>query len=206
MTNAVIHKEPAPAARDRQAGVVLVVCLLMLIVMSLLAVAMSRNFTVQEQLAGNTREKQRALEAAESALQRAEWWLADAATKGALGTMTGSTCLGKGVKNGNDVTKISICSDDLLKPTTVPWNDRWDFKPDDMTMATSAKGGLVSATGDINYAAQPSFYIAYIGNAPSGGYLYRIHAVGWGGSSSAVAVIESVYQVSLGASSGLSSL
>jgi Tfp pilus assembly protein PilX len=59
-----------------QSGMVLVTALLLLIVVTLLAVGMFRSFGLDEKIAGNVREKQRALAAAETAEQYAEYWLA----------------------------------------------------------------------------------------------------------------------------------
>ena len=188
-------KALAAAPRAAYRGFVLVVCLLMLIVMSLLAVAMFRSFTLQEQIAGNTREKQRALEAAESALLQAEWWLGS----GTLGTMTGATCTAN-VANANNLATMKICSNALATPTQVPWPARWEFTP---TYLTADAGGGLTTGGDVNYASLPSFYIQYLGPRPGGGWLYRIHAAGYGGSESSVAVIESVFAVSTATSGSL---
>src|SRR5471030_2373748 len=62
----------------RQCGLVLVSSLLLLLVVTVMALAIFRNFGVEEKIAGNQREKQRALHAAESAQQYAEWWLSSA--------------------------------------------------------------------------------------------------------------------------------
>ena len=60
----------------RQRGMVLVTSLLLLIVVTILAISMFRSFGLDEKIAGNVREKQRALSAAETAEQYAEYWLA----------------------------------------------------------------------------------------------------------------------------------
>ena len=62
-------------ARIAQRGVVLVSSLLLLIVVTIIALSMFRSFGIQEKIAGNVREKQRALQAAESAQVYAEVWL-----------------------------------------------------------------------------------------------------------------------------------
>ena len=59
----------------KQGGFALMTSLLILIIMTLLALSMFRSVGLQEKIAGNTREKQRSLQAAESALQYGEWWL-----------------------------------------------------------------------------------------------------------------------------------
>ena len=61
----------SPAAR-RQHGMALISGLLVLVVVTILAVSMFRSFGMQARIAGNTREKQRALHAAESAQEYAE--------------------------------------------------------------------------------------------------------------------------------------
>ena len=59
----------------RQNGIALVTCLLILVMLTLLAISMYRGFGLQNKIAANTREKERAFEAAESTLQYGEYWL-----------------------------------------------------------------------------------------------------------------------------------
>src|ERR1700676_2511384 len=59
-----------------QRGIVLVTAMLLLIVVTIMALSMFRSYGTQERIAGNTRDKQRALNAAISAQQFAESWLA----------------------------------------------------------------------------------------------------------------------------------
>jgi len=58
-----------------QRGMVLITSLLLLLILTMLAVSMFRSYGVQERIAGNTRDKQRARSAAISAQQYAETWL-----------------------------------------------------------------------------------------------------------------------------------
>ncbi len=58
-----------------QRGMVLVTSLLLLLVVTMLAVSMFRSMGLDEKIAGNMRDKQRALNAAETAEQYAENWL-----------------------------------------------------------------------------------------------------------------------------------
>ena len=57
----------------RQRGVILITAMLLLIVVTIMALSMFRGYGAQERLAGNTRDKQRALAAAISAQQYAEF-------------------------------------------------------------------------------------------------------------------------------------
>jgi len=65
--------------RTRQRGLVLVSSLLLLLVVTMLALAMFRSMGLAEKISGNVREKQRALHAAVVAEQYAEWWLSNTA-------------------------------------------------------------------------------------------------------------------------------
>src|SRR5579864_9427256 len=58
-----------------QAGMVLVSGLLLLLVVTIMALSMFRSFGMQEKIAGNMREKQRAVQASVSTQEYAEWWL-----------------------------------------------------------------------------------------------------------------------------------
>ncbi|VWX62447.1 Pilus assembly protein PilX [Burkholderiales bacterium 8X] len=188
---------PGPLHRRPARGFVLVVCLLMLVVMSLLSVGVFRAANNQERLAGNTREKQRALQAAESALQYAEDWLRTNPS-----VVSGTTCAG--VVDFTAAGGMRICTAAIATPTVVPWTVGTKYLPSYMTVA--AGGGLTS-TGDVNYAAQPMFHIQALGSSPGGsGLLYKVTALGHGGDIATVAVIESVLERGAGTATGLSGL
>src|SRR5690242_21879696 len=63
------------ASSLHQRGMALVSSLLLLLVLTMLGVGMFRSFGLQERIAGNTRERQRALHAAIVGQSYAEWWL-----------------------------------------------------------------------------------------------------------------------------------
>lgn len=175
-------------ARAQERGFVLIVALLFLLVLTLLAVALFRSGGLQERIAGNTREKQRALEAAQSALQYGEWWLGQA-NRG-----TGANC--NTITNANVLAQMQVCSNALANPTSLPWAARADYLPPNMTVAS---GGGLSASGDINYQAEPGLYISYIGLSADGtAQLYQVTAFGYGGSASTAAVVQSTYQMKTG--------
>ena len=97
---------------------VLVSSLLLLIVVTIIALSMFRSFGIQEKIAGNMREKQRALQAAVSVQQYAEWWLSSFGA----GTPSG-VCAGLANANAN-TTNVQICSNQLpllTSVTSVPW-------------------------------------------------------------------------------------
>lgn len=174
-----------------QRGIALITSLLMLVVMTLLALSMFRSFGLQEKIAGNTREKQRSLQTAESALQYGEWWL----SQGNGGT--GNTCTT--VYNANSVANMKTCTNALANPTTLPWTARGDYLPPTMTV-TSGGGVVTSGTnvniGDVNYYAKPSLYIAYLGLDSTGKtMLYQVTGAGYGGGANGASVVQSTYAV-----------
>ena len=62
----------------RQRGMVLVVSLIILVVITLLAISAMRVTTLEERMAGNTRDRQLAFQAAEYALREAQDYLSTA--------------------------------------------------------------------------------------------------------------------------------
>jgi len=184
----------AHRARDLQRGVVLVSSLLLLLVVTIMALSMFRSSGMQEKVAGNMREKQRALQAAVSAQTYAEQWLIanSATTAPAVCNSLLSANAGLG----------QICSNKLWlstpSVTTVPWavagvaNVGVSYIPPTMTVATA------SAASSGNYASAPTFYISDAGasadpNVP--GEIFQIDAVGYGGNNTTAAVVESTYAV-----------
>jgi type IV pilus assembly protein PilX len=177
----IIALEFRPTAA-RQRGMVLVTALLLLVVVTLLAVSMFRSFGLDERIAGNMREKQRALSAAETAEQYAEYWLASghASTGIACATPLISSSVGQ------------VCSNALVSPTTTPWTMGVNYL---YTPSTATTMNISTSGGMGNYYQTPAFYIAYVGTT-STGTLYQIDAVGYGGSPDATAVVEAVYAIS----------
>jgi type IV pilus assembly protein PilX len=176
---------------------VLVSSLLLLVVVTILAIGLFRSFGMDEKIAGNTREKQRALQAAVSAQQFAEWWLSVG------NTATPVTCAAPPVT----APTVEVCSNIL--PTVVGGAQNiaslaWAlpatgqgvvYTPPSMAGSIQTGANITAGT----YYAAPMFYISYLGiglgaNGASGN-LYQIDAVGYGGSPNTAAVVESTYIV-----------
>jgi type IV pilus assembly protein PilX len=189
-------KLPANCARA-QRGMVLISSLLLLVVVTIIALSMFRSFGIQEKIAGNMREKQRALQAAVSAQQYAENWLSNNAT--AVPVICGN------LLNAN-IGQGQICSNKLSTAvadvTSLPWMIGGNavgvtYLPPGMSVNTATS---VSAANLANptYFATPSFYISDLGpsadpNIP--GEVYQVDAVAYGGTSNTAAVVESTYAV-----------
>jgi type IV pilus assembly protein PilX len=183
----------ARSPKSTQGGMVLISSLLLLVVVTILAIGLFRSFGLDERIAGNTREKQRALQVAVSAEQYAEWWLSIGNTINLI------SCSGPYVAT----TSVPVCTNTL--PTAVggaaniavlPWKvggvtTQVAYTPPNTTLATGASIGAGT------YYATPVFYISYLGAGTgvngSPGLLFQIDAAGYGGSPSTAAVVESTY-------------
>jgi len=171
-------------------GFVLIAALVFLLVLTIFSVSMFRNFGLQEKIAGNVREKQRAFHSAQSALQFGEWFL----TQGSANS--GSLCNTLLDANAGET---KVCSNALADPTDVPWQvGSTDvgvtyIPPTTPPMVVSTSGGANT------YFAVPRFYIFYLGLDSTGiNSLYQVTAMGFGGSSNGIAVVQSTYAVSTG--------
>jgi len=192
----------------QQQGMALVSSMLLLLIITILVVSMFRSFTTQERIAGNVREKERALHAAESAEQYAEWWLTFGNNLAA-----GAVTCGAGVLDANQ-QEGQICSNTLapsggpapnlgINVTQVPWTiaGAGGGPVGVAFLPTGMQKGVGGTSNNPLYFDKPVFYIADVGVAADGqGEAYQIDAVGYGGSANAVAVVESTYEVAKGVS------
>jgi type IV pilus assembly protein PilX len=175
-------KQSWQSSMARQSGMVLVTSLLLLIVVTLLAVGMFRSFGLDEKIAGNVREKHRALSAAETAEQYAEYWLA---TVGGtpIACAAGFVSFNPG----------QVCTIPLANADRIPWTSGVNYIP---TVGSSAMNVTGVNGGQGAYFKNPAFYIGFLGATPSGlGTIYQIDAVGYGGSVDTAAVVEATYVV-----------
>jgi type IV pilus assembly protein PilX len=184
-------------ARTAQRGVVLVSSLLLLLVVTIIALSMFRSFGIQEKIAGNMREKQRALQAAVTAQQFAEVWLGS--NGGNPSSAVACTTLLDGTTGQGQICSTQPPN---VTPvfTTVPWLVGGapvgvTFSPNGMLFNGP---GVPNVVANPTYASPPTFYISDLGAdaGPAGGEVYQIDAVGYGGNSNTVAVVESTYVVS----------
>ena len=176
----------------REGGMALITSLLLLLMITILALSMFRGFGSQEKIASNLREKARAVHAAESAQQYAEWWLLQG-NNAAIGSGTCSAPL----LNAN-LGQGEICNQPLPSAVDLPWNIGVAYTLPNMNV-TPANASLTVNVSNEPYYAAPGFYIEDLGIAADlAGEAYRIDAYGYGGSATTVAVVESTYEVSQG--------
>jgi len=135
--------------RRPERGFILVMGMMFMLMCTLLGLAMFRSFGLQERVAGNTRDKQRAFEAAQTTLQYGEWWLRSGADT------TPVTC--SDVADGNQLAKMRVCDSALADAAQLPWPARIEYQPPAMQYLGLSPEG----TG---FLYQVSAY-AYGGNA-----------------------------------------
>jgi len=145
-----------------QAGAVLVVSLIMLLLLTIIGVSSVQTTTLEERMAGNMRNKSIAFQNAEAALRAGENYLANLSGNFTAGA---GRYLATGTPPG--------ANDDWSKFSTVTYN------------AASTQA-----------SAAPMYVIQLLPTNLSAGTnpIYRITARGVGGTDSAVAVVQSIYQ------------
>jgi type IV pilus assembly protein PilX len=178
--------------RSAQRGMVLVSSLLLLLIVTIFAVSMFRSFGIEERIAGNTRDKERARASAMTALQYAEWWItqgnwanASPCAPALLNAPAQSICL-----QGSGLNAL-IPNGDV---SVVPWRSGGQ---EIGTQYTPTTMNVTNAAAADYYLGPPRFYISFIStvNQPLNcGNLYQIDAWSYGSSSSTVAVVESVFE------------
>jgi type IV pilus assembly protein PilX len=181
----------------KQKGIALVISLIFVVIMTLLALSMFSGLSTDETVSGNHREKSRSREAAQAALNNAEYWLVQPGN-----TFTGDWVGGaSAVSCAGTQAAPTVCSYALTNPsstTPAPAINLADPSTWTAYYAPSLTGMTVNASGGVNtYAAAPKYYIQFLGttsnNPPTA--MYQVTAGAWGGNANAVTVLQAVYQV-----------
>ncbi len=191
---------PNPVRSER--GMVLITTILLLVVVTLLALAMLRGVGLETRIAGNVMDKQRALQAAASSETYAEQWLVSNVGSNSLTVCSSATF--------TTTASPEICSNtlatstDALSAAVVPWNIGgsaigYSYNP------ISGTSNLFSTSGGANsYAAAPTVYIADLGTDATyaNAIDYQVDAWSYGGGTATIAVVESTYQIRYTATGG----
>jgi len=184
--------------KSTQSGAVLIISLIMLLLLTIIGMASTQSTGLEEKMAGNSRDKNLAFQGAESALKAAENSLVTLPT---LPTFTGSGTSGY-YNNTLDKTKATgIC------PTTAT-----GISAASLTNAQSA-ACLSEAVLTVSFWATASnshaSTITFVNPAPRyiiqdmgcgtttcpGPHNYRIISRSSGGTTNAMVVLESIYQL-----------
>jgi type IV pilus assembly protein PilX len=162
----------------RQEGSVLIVSLIMLLLLTLVAVAGMQGTILQERMTGNLRDRDLAFQAAEAALREAEAFIRNNPTPTTI------------YDNSNGLYQVNATN-----------------TPDWSTRNTTDGNGFRTYAGNFpGVAAQPQYYIEEISTVQPAGTeteagtaappppFFRITALGTGGSASTQVVLTSVYR------------
>ena len=192
-----IHASP-----NYQRGMALITAMLLLIVVTIMALSMFRSYGVEERLAGNTRDKQRAINAAVSAQQYAESWLA-----GGTAPATGVCPVGLVPSAQAEVCSAPVLPAPPIDFSVLPWTTGVTFtqftsnKINNVANVVSLPGapGTADVPGvqSASYFQAPEFYVTDLGpnlGSPAG-EVYQVDALGFGGTANTVAVVESTFVI-----------
>ena len=190
-----------PVCARSARGFVLIASLLLLVVMTLIALAMFHSFGIQELVAGNVREKQRALQSALAAEQYAEIWLTSP------GNVLSNTvdCSTVTLQAYSSTSVPYICLrpiSSVVNVTSVPWTISgaevgFQFYPGPFTGTGTTSMNISTSGGANSYYQVPRFYIGLL-SATASQAVYRIDAWNWGGTQNTAAVVEANYTVTCG--------
>jgi type IV pilus assembly protein PilX len=198
-------------AGTHQRGIVLITSLLLLLVVTIMALSMFRSFGLQEKIAGNVREKQRALQIAMSTEEYAEWWLVNESNATFALANGDATAVDVTCTNPSSLQLVTnplstsaggqICSNTTGLTTVLgaPSVTKWPapsatagvgYQPPNMNFTNNAAANYYPTT------QEPRFYIQDLGaNAAGTGEIYQIDAYGFGLSSTGVALVESTFEI-----------
>jgi len=180
--------------------------LLLLLVVTILALSIFRSFGLQERIAGNTRDKQRALQAAISTQQYAEQWIinySNAPTAVNAGIASSAAIHGTASIIYASTSGGQICSNTLpsllgsytnITQVPVPWTAGVYYVPPGLNVGSASS----QSSTDV-YPQTPIFYITDLGPVASSngssGEVYQVDAYSSGTSANTVAVVESTFAI-----------
>lgn len=177
-----------------QAGGALIVGLVMLLVMTVIGVAAVQTTALEEKMAGNARSRDLAFQAAEAALRAGEAWLRTAAQSQAGGAVpcSGTAMGGLDASNcyASDIDTIPVWK---LIDSAKNWgNPAWAVQyAETLAQVGNPPSYIVER---LQFVDDPSNAGLTAGAPPVQNHYYRITARGTGGTTDAVAIVQSTYK------------
>lgn len=153
-----------------QRGASLLIALVFLVIMAMLGVTVANVTTLQERMAGNTRDRDLALQAAELALRDAEKRLEDLVFRGGALTYVAT--------NANDDAFWQTCFEGSAGPCAVKYTPTTPLPTDGSGAVASQPQYVVERKPDIGATE-----------------IYRVTARGFGGSATSVVIIQAEYAI-----------
>jgi type IV pilus assembly protein PilX len=180
-----------------QQGAALLVALVMLLLITLLATATLRDSTLQSRMSGVGAERQRAANAAESALREGERRLQTLGNTGSV-DMGKPDCAGSISGLAGLVSNLCVLATDRFADSAAAGTDWWTAN----TYATTYSG----ADGASSFSTNPRWNTAYIGTSTnnlsqlmegSGTFYYRVTAEAKADGNRFPVVRQSVYRIDI---------
>lgn len=195
----------------QQRGAVLIVSMVILLVMTLIGVSIMNSSTLQERMAGNDRQKDLSLYAAESALRVGETWLQDNIT---AANQIAQQFIGNGLYAVSNQEKSSA----ILGLQQATATDEFDYT--DSSLWTDDNSVEIDVAADSILSKRPRYFIEYLGTSkgvdgPWGEeagnkevndaandndetntrpHVFRIVAIGWGQNDRITTMLQSTYK------------
>jgi type IV pilus assembly protein PilX len=170
----------AIATPSCQRGVTLIVALIFLAILMLLGVTVAQTSSMEERMAGNTRDRDLALQAAEAALQAAD------ATMGALPKDTTNPDPNKRGKitTAFDGTTVGYVAYDPAHGDDAAYWNAYDWPGASVQVTSASLSGL---------AAQPRYVIEKLPDSVNT-QRFRVTARGVGSSATTVVILQAGYE------------
>jgi type IV pilus assembly protein PilX len=201
---------PLPRSRpsaQRQQGTVLLVALMFLIVLTLLGLSAMNATTLEEKMAGSSRDYNVALQAAEAALRDAEADLkGTGVVVGRLLTVSQFPIglIGSGTPSGCNTAGLCI----IVTETTQLYKNAAVVDWGTASTSTTRYGTWTGATAITGVAQAPRYVMElmqfadgknkeHVTGSSADFYYIRITARGWGGNSQTLVTLQEVFIISL---------
>lgn len=184
---------PLSIALPRQSGATLVIALIFLVVLSLLGISVAGNNTLQERMAGNTRQRDLAFQAAEHARRTADAWIA-AQTSSTVEAEIGD----KFVVDISDNTKANFGHDN----DQAYWTGYWTAAA--CNPAADYDGSPPRPAALAGVSSQPCYVIEKMPDSVEANpspppatktfHYYRVTARGVGQDANAAVIVQTMYR------------
>ncbi|SMF43189.1 type IV pilus assembly protein PilX [Alteromonadaceae bacterium Bs31] len=183
---------------SKQSGATLIIALIILVIMSMIGISNMQSSTMQERMASNNRQKNLALQAAESALRAAEGDLRVNVVKTEdLSKFDGSDGRYSAVNRSPGEAAVPLAID---VNTVTAW-DASGVAQELSTYKVSSKAPryVIEYLGrDVGASGRKVTEIGYVNTENTDPYVFRITAIGWGKDENIYAVVESTYRTGYG--------
>jgi type IV pilus assembly protein PilX len=184
-------------SRAIESGAVLIVGLIFLVALALLGITAMQTSVLQERMAGNLKDWNIALAAAEAALRDAEKEVL------ANDRISGATGFSDGCSNANRASNAALYQGLCLPSTSIPVWKNVNWSDDASPVQYVTYGAKTGAPALLGVATQPRYVVEAISNLRDSSllipnaskYLYRITARGYGADIATQVTVQSVYKL-----------